>query len=250
MQRAPVRDLEQYLALQDILQHAGGNEPAVAAESLCLLVADFPLNRYAVPAQAEAALAESLRTLRRGGRLLCPALLTDEPVAGRHTVRGLGDAAALALPTEQSCLLALEAAGFHGITLHAGATQAVDRIEGADVRLWLVEAFKGKRGPCWELGQAVIYRGPWREVRDDDGHVYPRGARVAVCAKTFELLHQAPYAGQLAGLRAEHEPPLRQALPFDCNTPMLRHPQVTKGQRTFAGEAAAGRACMPGSGCC
>jgi hypothetical protein len=250
LERAPVRDLEQYLALQDDLQHAAMQEPAVEADSVALLVADFPLNRYGWQADGAAALSEALRTLRRGGRVLCPLLLVDEPVAGRHVLRGLGDPIPLALPTEAASLTAFEAAGFHGISLHAAGGRPVDRIEGADVRLWLIEAFKGKQGPCWELGQAVIYRGPWREVRDDDGHVYARGARVAVCAKTYDLLCQAPYDGQFVGLRAEHEPPLEQAQAFDCNTPALRHPQVTKGLQAFVGQVAADSRCAPGSGCC
>jgi hypothetical protein len=250
LERTSVRELEQYLALQESLHHAAEQAPTVASDSLALLVADFLLNSHGTQADASAALAEALRTLRRGGRVLCPLLLADEPVGGRHVVRGLGDRAPLTLPTETACLAAFEAAGFHGMTLHVADTRPVDRVEGADVRLWLMEAFKGKQGPCWELGQAVIYRGPWREVRDDDGHVYARGSRVAVCAKTFELLHRAPYAEQFVGLRAEHEPALAQAAPFDCNTPALRHPKVTKGLQGFAGEAAAGNACEPGSGCC
>ncbi len=249
--RAPIRDLEQYLAAQDSLRHAARREPAVASESLALLLADFPLNRHSSPNEAEDALHEALRVLRRGGRLLCPALLADEPVAGRHRLRGLTDGDALALPTEAACWAALENAGFHGITLHSVGTQPLDRVEGADIWLWLLEGYKGKQGPCWELGQAVIYRGPWREVRDDDGHVYPRGARVAVCAKTFDLLNSAPYEGQFVGLRAHNEPALARAQPFDCNTPAMRDPQVTKGLAPFAGQAAGGSTtCAPGSGCC
>ena len=34
----------------------------------------------------------------------------------------------------------------------------------------IVEAFKGKEGPCLERNQAVIYKGPFKEVLDDDDH--------------------------------------------------------------------------------
>jgi len=56
-----------------------------------------------------------------------------------------------------------------------------------------VIAYKGKDGPCFDHKQAVIYRGPFREVVDDDGHVLRRGARTAVCEKTFGLLSREPY---------------------------------------------------------
>jgi hypothetical protein len=253
LQRAPVRDLDHYLALKEDLAHRVEQSPAVAGDSQDLLVLDFALNRHRPGGSGGVLdmLHEALRTLKRGGQLLCPVLVADEPVAGRHTVRGLPGSPPLLLPDEAACWAAFESAGFHGITLHAaGGMKPLDRIEGADVRLMLVQAFKGKQGPCWELGQAVVYRGPWREVRDDDGHTYPRGVRVAVCAKTYELMHARPYAGQFLGLTALHEPALDQALPFDCQTPAVRHPRVTKGLEPFAGEVSPMQACGPGTGCC
>ena len=52
-------------------------------------------------------------------------------------------------------------------------------IQGIEFRSITVVAHKGKQGPCWERRQAVIYRGPWRKVIDDDGHVLERGRRMA-----------------------------------------------------------------------
>ena len=40
----------------------------------------------------------------------------------------------------------------------------------------------------------MIYKGPWRQVQDDDGHVFMRGERSAVCEKTFKLMQKEPYA--------------------------------------------------------
>lgn len=39
----------------------------------------------------------------------------------------------------------------------------------------------------------LIYKGPFREVLDDDGHRLERGRRYAVCGKTFQLYRKAPY---------------------------------------------------------
>ena len=58
-------------------------------------------------------------------------------------------------------------------------------------------AYKGKEGPCIERNQAVIYRGPWKQVVDDDGHTLERGARMAVCDKTFKLYSQAAVCGAI-----------------------------------------------------
>ena len=61
-------------------------------------------------------------------------------------------------------------------------------VEGVEFRAVTVTAYKGKEGPCIERNQAVIYRGPWKQVLDDDGHTLERGARMAVCDKTFTAL--------------------------------------------------------------
>ena len=95
--------------------------------------------------------------------------------------------------TEDGFLAAFERAGFHGIRMLARQGEPWRTVEGIEFRSVTVEAFKGKQGPCFDHGEAVIYRGPFREVLDDDGHRLPRGARIAVCRKTFELYSTAPY---------------------------------------------------------
>jgi len=39
----------------------------------------------------------------------------------------------------------------------------------------------------------VIYRGPFKEILDDDNHRMERGRRYAVCDKTYNLYGKAPY---------------------------------------------------------
>ena len=82
-----------------------------------------------------------------------------------------------------------------------------------------VVAYKGKQGPCWERNQAVVYRGPFKKVEDDDHHVYYRGERMAVCDKTFRLLQNAPYAGQFEFIEPREAVPLEKAWRFDCSRP-------------------------------
>ena len=247
-----MHDLDTYLALQERLEQRMRQVPAVATGSADYIVQDFTLNRVPL-ADEDKLLREAMRCLAPEGRLLSVVLVADEPVHERQVLRQGPSGPAMRLPDEQALLSAFENAGFHGICVHwadADNPAPLERIGGIEVRVCIVEAFKGKRGPCFELGQAVIYGGPWREVKDDDGHSYPRGARVAVCAKTFDLLMRAPYRGQLAGLRSVGEPPLAKARRFDCNTPALRAPGVTKGTTPFEGAQASSSVCLPGEGCC
>ncbi len=80
-----------------------------------------------------------------------------------------------------------------------------------------------------EAKQAVIYKGPWSEVADDDGHVFRRGVRTAVCAKTHALLTRAPYADQMIGIEPRVGVPEHGREPFTLGSQAIRHPRETKG---------------------
>jgi len=113
-----------------------------------------------------------------------------------------------------------------------------------------VQAFKGKQGPCFERHQAVIYRGPWRAVVDDDGHTLYRGERMAVCDKTFRLYQRDPYRGDILPVEPRETVPLEEAAPFDCSVDARRHPRETKGEAYDATTEGAAGCCGPGSDCC
>jgi hypothetical protein len=116
-------------------------------------------------------------------------------------------------------------------------------VEGIEFRSVTVQAFKGKDGLCKEHNEAVIYRGPWQHVVDDDGHVFERGVPHAVCRKTFQILTQAPYA--------DHVIPVEPATPIDdsdaevidCSIDRIRTPQETKGSEYAKTE-------LPSNTCC
>lgn len=252
LQRGGIHDLDTYLMFSEQRDDLRHRQPAAEDGTFDRLVLDLTVNRVA-PGLQPLLLAEAHRVMAVDGRLLATVLVADEPLDGPHAIQGLQAGHRLHLPTEQAALGLFEAAGFHGLQLHFAAIAdpgAVDRIGDVEVRLCVVEAFKGKAGPCLELGQAVMYRGPWREVHDDDGHRYRRGQRVAVCAKTYALLMRSPYMGDLVGLRSVNEPPLDAASPFDCNTPADRPVRVTKGLVPFDGSRPPSDTCAPGSGCC
>lgn len=250
LQGAVLRDIDGYLALEEKLRFGIERSPAVPSGWASRIVMDFTLNRVSAETEQQL-MSEAFRALSLRGCVVCAVLVSDEPLDSLHSVRSAPAGAPLRIPSETAVISAFERAGFHGITLHWSATaaDAIDRIGDAEIRMCSVQAYKGKQGPCWELGQAVMYRGPWREVRDDDNHVYRRGERVAVCAKTYDLMMRAPYKGSFLGLRSVNEPPLAEAALFDCNTPALRDPKVTKGLLPFEG-AQATAYCSSVSGCC
>ena len=121
-------------------------------------------------------------------------------------------------------------------------------MEGIEFRSVTIEAFKGKQGPCVERNQAVIYRGPFKEVLDDDNHRMERGRRYAVCDKTYNIYRKAPYAEFFEFVEPLTPIPLEEAQPFDCSRTALRHPKETKGQDYNATTDASN--CCDGGSCC
>ena len=131
---------------------------------------------------------------------------------------------------EDSFLQAFEDAGFYGVRIVERGDRPWCTAKGIEFRTMTVEAFKGKQGPCFERNQAVIYKGPFKTVLDDDGHQLERGKRYAVCDKTYQLYRQPPYGEFFEFVEPRESVPLENATPFDCSGMRLRHPKETKGQ--------------------
>jgi hypothetical protein len=94
----------------------------------------------------------------------------------------------------------------------------------------------------------VIYKGPFKEVVDDDDHVMERGQRYAVCDKTFNLFKKEPYRDSFEFIEPYNEIPLSEAQPFDSNREPLRHPKESKGQDYTPTTQAS--SCCDSGGCC
>jgi len=111
-----------------------------------------------------------------------------------------------------------------------------------------IRAWKGKEGPCLERNQAVMYKGPFSQVSDDDGHTMKRGQSYAVCDKTFNLYQQAPYKDHFEFIAPRTEVPLAEAAEFDCSRDTTRHARETKGLEYKATTVASD--CCGTDGCC
>ena len=95
----------------------------------------------------------------------------------------------------------------------------------------------------------MIYRGPFAEVLDDDGHRLVRGQRAAVCDKTYQIYRREPYAAHFEFVDPIEPVPLEEAEAFDCFRAVPRHPRETKGLEYDVTTEAAGPVCGP-DGCC
>lgn len=249
LQRNPVGSVADLAHLEEFENKIRREQPLIADESVDVIVSNCVLNLVR-PEDKKQLFAEMYRVLKRGGRVAISDIISDEPVP-EHLAQdpNLWSACVSGAFREEEFLRAFEEAKFHGIRIEEFTSEPYQTIEGIEFRAITVTAYKGKEGPCIERNQAVIYRGPWKQVIDDDGHTLERGARMAVCDKTFKLYSQPPYAGQFILVPPREEIAVEDAGPFDCARDHKRQPRETKGVE-FKATQLSGSVCGPGSNCC
>jgi arsenite methyltransferase len=227
----PVADLDGMRALEAEQQRLRRSAPAVADDSVDVIVSNCVLNLVKPDDKAQL-FADMFRVLKRGGRCVISDIVCDEePTEQIKNDAELWSGCIAGAFGEAEFLRRFEEAGFYGVQILERQQEPWQVVDGIEFRSLTVQAWKGKQGVCLERNQAVVYRGPWRSVKDDDGHEYLRGERMAVCDKTFQILMHAtgPYAGMFDGIEPLVEVPLADAGLFACNVDGLRDPRVTKG---------------------
>jgi SAM-dependent methyltransferase len=246
--RQPVTSAEGLLRASSLADELRRSRPMIAGGSVDVVVSNCVLN-LVDGREKERLFQEIHRVLRRGGRAVISDIVSDEEVPlALQQDPGLWSGCISGALTESGFLEAFEVAGFYGIRILERQKEPWRTVEGIEFRSLSVEAFKGKEGVCLERRQAVIYKGPFREVLDDDGHRMRRGERYAVCDKTFRLYQREPYRSSFEFVEPLEEVPLEAAQPFDCSRTTPRHPKETKGQ-DYHVTAEAGSCCAPGN-CC
>ena len=245
----PISDVASFLAADSLAEELRVKHPLIATNSVDVVVSNCVLNL--VEAKAKRQLFEEIfRVLKKGGRAVISDIVCDEEVPERlQNDPELWSGCISGALSEEGFLDAFASAGFYGIQILKRDAAPWRTVEGIEFRSVTIEAFKGKQGPCFERNQAVVYRGPFKEVLDDNNHRMQRGLRYAVCDKTFNLYKKAPYAAHFEFVEPLENVPLADAKPFDCSRTALRHPKETKGQ-DYSATTTASQCCDGGSSCC
>ncbi len=248
----PVTDLAGADALEAEKARIRRDAPGVPGDTADAVVSNCVLNL--VRGEDKGALFDEIfRVLRRGGRAIISDIVCDEtPPESIRTDPHLWSGCISGAFREDEFLERFEKAGFHGIEILERADQPWRVVEGVEFRSMTVRAFKGKQGPCFEHRQAVVYKGPWKRVVDDDGHAFGRGERMAVCDKTFRIMTnpKGPYAGQIVGIEPRTPVDVNGATPFACQEQAVRSPRVTKGLEYRETKPSSGEACCTDGSCC
>jgi arsenite methyltransferase len=245
----PVTSAGSLLAYDAFVDELRKNDPMIKNESIDVVISNCVLNLVR-PEDKEMMFSEMFRVLKRGGRVAISDIVSDEDVPEHlQADPELWSGCVSGAFREDQLIKAFQDAGFYGIEIAKRDENPWRVVEGIEFRSITVTAYKGKEGSCWERNQAVIYKGPWKKVIDDDGHILERGARMAVCDKTFQIFNKDPYASQIIAVEPLIEVALEDVVEFDCKRSVKRDPRETKGLDYNATEMSE-KICGSSSDCC
>ena len=245
----PVKSAADLDALEAYQREIATTSPLVPSDTVDVIVSNCVLNLVR-PEQKTRLFAEMFRALRSGGRAVISDIVSDEDVPqAMQQDEALWSGCISGAFREDLFLKAFEDAGFHGVEILKFDDMPWRTVEGIEFRAMTVSAYKGEQGPCLEHHQAVMYKGPFSAVHDDDGHRYPRGVRVAVCKKSFDVLRSGPFSDGFVFIEPIQPVSPEDARLFDCERTSVRHPRETKGQ-AYRVTTEAADPCCGSDGCC
>jgi arsenite methyltransferase len=246
----PIKTAQDLAAYESFCAKARTERPLVADDSVDVILSNCVLN-LVKPEDKKNLFEEMFRVLKRGGRAVISDIVSDEDVPVHlQNDPELWSGCISGAFREDLFLEAFERAGFYGMEIVKRDPGPWRVVEGIEFRSVTVVAYKGKQGPCLERNQAVIYKGPWKKVIDDDGHVLERGSRMAVCDKTFRIYNKEPYKNEIIAVEPLENIDLEDATEFDCRRTARRDPRETKGLEYNVTDLSGAECCEPGGSCC
>ncbi len=246
----PIKSAQDLANYESFTAKIKQEKPLVADDSIDVILSNCVLN-LVKPEDKEQLFAEMFRVVKKGGRVAISDIVADEDVpAHLQENPKLWSGCISGAFREDSFIEAFERAGFYGMEIAKRDEKPWRTVEGIEFRSITIVAYKGKQGACFERNQAVIYKGPWKKVTDDDGHTLERGQRMAVCDKTFQIYRKEPYASQIVAVAPVENVELADAKEFDCRRTAKRHPRETKGFAYNLTDLSGAECCADGETCC
>ena len=249
LQKNPIKTADDFFAYESFIAKSKTEKPLIADDSIDVILSNCVLN-LVKPELKEQMFAEMFRVLKKGGRVAISDIVSDEDVPEHlQNDAELWSGCISGAFREDTFITAFENAGFYGMEIVKRDEKPWRVVEGIEFRSVTIVAYKGKQGACFERNQAVIYKGPWKRVIDDDGHILERGARMAVCDKTFQIYRKEPYKNQITAIVPLENIELEDAKEFDCRRTAKRHPRESKGLEYNLTDLS-GEICGDGGNCC
>lgn len=222
----PVRNHDDVKAMQAWQDRQRRENPLIADHSVDLVISNCVLN-LVDDAQKTALVREIFRVVKPGGRIAISDIISDEIIPETlKTDPELWSGCISGAFQEQEMLRMFTEAGFQAVSYDKWVNEPWRVVDGIEFRSVTLTAVKPMGTECIDRGHAVIYRGPYSHVRDDDGHEFPRGERMAVCERTFRFCTEGPYRDDFIGIiPAIEKEPVSWCAPPNTRRP----PSETKG---------------------
>lgn len=222
----PVNNAEDILSLRAWEETQRKDAPLIKDNSIDLVVSNCVLNLVR-DSDKEQLIAEIFRVTKPGGRVAISDIISDEFVPehlkqDQHLWSGCISGAL----QEHEFLQAFIKAGFIGVCYDKWENEPWQVVEEIEFRSVTITAIKPMDEECIDKGHAVIYRGPFSEVYDDEGHVYLRGQRMAVCERNYNLLTGETYANDFIGIAPAVQ---SEGVAWCCAAGTIRPIAETKG---------------------
>ncbi|KAF3983319.1 MAG: methyltransferase domain-containing protein [Methylococcales symbiont of Hymedesmia sp. n. MRB-2018] len=235
----PVNTTEDMIVFRGWQDKQRTESPLIKNDSIDLVVSNCVLNLVR-DSDKEQMIAEIFRVSKPGGRVAISDIISDEFVPQQlkqdpHLWSGCISGAL----QEHEFLQTFIDAGFIAVTYDKWESEPWQVVENIVFRSVTITAVKPMGTDCIDKGHAVIYRGPYSEIYDDDGHVYYRGQRMAVCERTYALLTNDTYGTDFIGIAPAEQ---QQGKPWRCDSGAIRSIEATKSG-THKGNTDSGSAC-------
>jgi catechol 2,3-dioxygenase-like lactoylglutathione lyase family enzyme len=158
---------------------------------------------FNVPAGADEVvrfLKDVRAALRPDGNMLLHILTAESPLSSAPQLPG-GAGSVKFVPVRGDLLNALEAAGFVDMQLTTFRSRACFEHEGIPLRETRITC----RRPTNANGEmcTIVFKGPFAEATDDEGHTWHRGRKTTIPASRWEALQRTPLADLFVELPVE-----------------------------------------------
>lgn len=197
---SPVASADDYLALQEWQANVRKTNPMIKDNSVDLVVSNCVLNLVG-EGDRDGMIKEIFRVLKPGGRVAISDIVSDRRVPQHLKDDGyLWSGCISGAYFEKDFLDAFSRAGFSAVSYDKWDATPWQVVEGIEFRSVTITAIKRDSEGRDDRGHAVIYKGMFAEVKDDDGYVYPKGERMAVSERTYKFLTSGPMKDDFVGI--------------------------------------------------
>ena len=248
LQENSIADLQGLRTFEKWKHQQRVDQPLIASNSVDLVISNCVLNLVAEEEKAQL-ISEIYRVLKPGGRVAISDIISDEHIP-EHLKQNpeLWSGCISGAFHEKGFLDAFVKAGFVAVSYDKWEEQPWQVVDNIEFRSVTLLATKPDGDECIDRGHAAIYKGPYASVTDDEGHIFLRGERMAVCERTFRFLKEGPLKNHFICIEpAELSEPVHWCAPAGT----IRPANETKGGcYSTAGSADQTDTSSSGSCCC